>query len=175
MKLYAASSVLALWISSIWLFLSCILYNTPVSKLFSQFLWVFLTNYHTWEGNSGNTWFEAGNLGLATGELRQFCRTDSYSVFSSVQFSSSVMFDSWRPHGLQHTRLPCPSPTPGVCSNSCPLSQWCPSTISSTVIPFSFCPQSFPASGSFPMSQPFTSGGQRTGASASTSVLPINT
>ena len=87
-------------------------------------------------------------------------------------FSHSVVSDSLRPHGLQHTRLPCPSPTPGACSNSCPLSQWCHPAISSSVIPFSSCLQSFPASGSFPMSQVFTSGGQSIGASAS--VLPMN-
>ena len=78
-------------------------------------------------------------------------------------------------HELQHTRPPCPSPTPGVHSNSCPLSQRCHPTISSSVVPFSFCPQSFPASGSFQMSQIFASGGQSIGASASTSVLPKNT
>ena len=78
------------------------------------------------------------------------------------------------PHGLQHSRLPCPSPSPRVCSNSCPLSQWCHPTISSSVIPVSSCLLSFPASGSFPMSQLFTSGGQSTGASASASVLPMN-
>ena len=70
-------------------------------------------------------------------------------IFSSVQFSFSVMSDSLRPHGLQLTRPPCPSPTPGVYSNSCPLSQWCHPAISSSVVPFSSCPQSFPASGSF--------------------------
>ena len=88
------------------------------------------------------------------------------------QFSRSVMSDSLRPHGLQHTRLPCPSPTPRACSNSC-LSQWCHPTISSSVVPFS-CLQSFPASGSFTMSQFFTSAGQNIGVSASASVLPIN-
>ena len=77
------------------------------------------------------------------------------SLFSSVQFSQSVMSDSLWPHGLQHTRLPCPSPTPGACSNPCPLSQWCLPTVSSSVIPFSSCLQSFPASRSFPMSQLF--------------------
>ena len=84
------------------------------------------------------------------------------------------MSNSLRPHELQHTRPPCPSPTPGVHPNPCPLSQWCHPTISSSVIPFS-CPQSFPASGSFPMSQLFTWGGQSTGVSASKSVLPMNT
>ena len=93
----------------------------------------------------------------------------------TVQFSRSVMSDYLQPHGLQHTRPPCPSSTPGVYSNSCPLHQWCHPTISSSVIPFSSCPQSFPASGSFQMSQLFTSGGQSTGVSDSTSVPPINT
>ena len=92
----------------------------------------------------------------------------------SVQFSRSVMSYSLRPHGLQHARPPCPSPTPGVYSNSCPLSQWWHSTISSSVIPFSSHHQSFPASGSFPVSQFFTSDGQSIGVSASTSVLPMN-
>ena len=81
------------------------------------------------------------------------------------------MSNSLQPHGLQHARPPCPLPTPGACSNSCPLSQWCHPTISSSVIPFSFCFQSFPASGSFQMSQLFASGGQSIGASASASVL----
>ena len=93
---------------------------------------------------------------------------------SSVQFSSSVVSDSLRPHGLQYARPPGPSPTPGVYSNSCPLSQWCHPTISSSVIPFSSCPQSLPASGFFPVSQFFVSGGQSIGVSASTSVLPMN-
>ena len=84
------------------------------------------------------------------------------------------MSDSLRPHGLQHARLPCPSPTPGACSNSSPLSQWCHPTISSSVIPFSSCLQSFPASGSFQMSRFFTSGGQSIRISASGSVLPMN-
>ena len=95
--------------------------------------------------------------------------------FSSVQFSRSVMSDSLQPHEPQHARLPCPSPTPGVHPNPCPSSRWCHPTISSAVIPFSSCPQSFLASGSFPVSQFFASGGQSTGVSASTSVLPMNT
>ena len=90
--------------------------------------------------------------------------------FSSVQFSRSVVSDSLRPHESQHARPPCPSPTPGVYSNSCPLSQWCHPAISSSVVPFSSCPQSFPASGSFPMSQIFTWGGQ----SFSFSISPSN-
>ena len=87
-------------------------------------------------------------------------------------FRRSVVSDSLQPHGLQHTRLPCPSPSPGACSNSCPLSQWCRPTISSSVVPFSFCLQSFPASGSFLMSWLSASGGQSIGASAS--VLLMN-
>ena len=90
----------------------------------------------------------------------------------SQLFGHSVVSDSLRPHGLQHTRLPCPSLFTWVCSNSCPLSQWCHPTISSSVIPFSFCPQSFPVSGSFPMRQLFSLGDQSIGASAS--VLPMN-
>ena len=93
----------------------------------------------------------------------------------SVQFSRSVVSDSLWPYGLQQVRLPCPSPTPRVYSNSCQLSQKCHSSISSSVIPFSSCLQSSPASGSFQMSQFFTSGGQSIGVSASTSVLPGNT
>ena len=91
----------------------------------------------------------------------------------SVQFSCSVMSDSLQPHGLQHARLPCPSPTSRAYSNSCPLIQWCHPTISSSVIPFS-CLQSFPASGSFPVSQFFTSGGQSIEVSASAWVLPMD-
>ena len=87
----------------------------------------------------------------------------------------SVIPDSLRPHGLQHPRLPCPSPTPGACSDSCLLSQWCHPTISSSVVPFSFCHQFFPASGSFPVSWLFASGGQNIGASTSASVSPMNT
>ena len=92
-----------------------------------------------------------------------------------VQLSRSVVSNSLQPHGLQHTRLPCPSPTPRVYPNSCALSRWCHPTISFSVIPFSSCPQSFPVSGSFQTSQFCASGGQSIGASASASVLPINT
>ena len=95
--------------------------------------------------------------------------------FSSVQFSRSVVSTSLWPNGLQHTRPPYPSPTPGVYPNSSPLSQWWHPAISSSVILFSSCLQSFPASGSFQMSQLFISGGQNIGVSASTSVLPMNT
>ena len=96
-------------------------------------------------------------------------------VISSVQFSRSLVSDSLRPHEPQHTRPPCPLPTPRVHPNTCPLSQQYHPTISSSVIPFASCPQSFPASGSFQMSQLFASGGQSIGVSASTSVLPMNT
>ena len=94
--------------------------------------------------------------------------------FSSAQFSRSVMSDSLQPHGLQHTRAPCPSPTPGVYSNTCPLSRWYHPAISSSVVPFSSHLQSFPASGSFQMSQLFASGTQSIGVSASASVLLMN-
>ena len=94
--------------------------------------------------------------------------------WSVSQFSRSVVSNCLWPHGLQHARLPCPSPTPGAYSNSCSLSRWCHPTISSSVVPFSSCLQSFPAPGSFPMSQFFASGGQSSGASASASVLPMN-
>ena len=95
-----------------------------------------------------------------------------FCLLSSVQFSRSVVSDSLQPHGLQHTRTPCPSPNPGVYSSSCPLSQQCHLTISSSVIPFSSHLQSFPASGSFQMSQFFASGDQNIGVSAS--VLQMN-
>ena len=94
--------------------------------------------------------------------------------YHSVQFSCSVMSDSLRSHESQHARPPCPSPTPGIHPNSCALSWWCHPAISS-VVPFSSCPQSLPASGSFPMSQLFAWGGQSTGVSASASILPMNT
>ena len=98
----------------------------------------------------------------------------SFSNISSVHFSCSVMSDSLWPHGLQYARPPCPSPTSEVYSNSCPLSGWCHPTISSSVVPFASCLQSLPASGSFPMSQFFASGGQSIGVSATASVLPVN-
>ena len=95
-------------------------------------------------------------------------------VFSSVQFSCSVVSDALQPRESQHARPPCPSPTLGVHPNPCPLSWWCHPAISSSVIPFSSCPQSFPASGSFQMSQLFTLDGQSIRVSASTAVLPMN-
>ena len=121
-------------------------------------------------GNWDSTW-------LLGGKKSMFWQNTA-SVVScpfSVQFSRSVMSDSLPPYGLQHARSPCPSPIPRACSNSCPSSQWCHPTVSSSVVPFSSCPQSFPESGSFPMIQFFASGGQSTGISASTSVFPVNT
>ena len=113
-------------------------------------------------------------------EKKQYCigtwnvRSMNQGKFSSVQFSHSVMSESLRPHELQHSRPPCPSPTPRVHSNSSPSSRWCHPAISSSVIPFSSCPQPLPASESFPMSQLFAWGGQNTRVSASASFLPKN-
>ena len=101
-------------------------------------------------------------------------RIKTNGMGTGVQFSSSVVSDYLRTHELQHTRPPCPSPTPGVYSNSCPLSQWCRLTISSSVVPFSSHLQPFPVSGSFQRNQLFTSGGQSIEVSASSSVLPVN-
>ena len=100
--------------------------------------------------------------------------TKSIHSLSHLLFSHSIVSNSLWPHGLQHARLPCPAPIPGACSNACPSSQWCHPTISPSVIPFS-CLQSFPESGSFPMSQFFASGSQSIGVSTSASVLPMNT
>ena len=103
------------------------------------------------------------------------CKSHLHIYISSVQFSLSVLSDSLWPHEPHHTRPPCPSPTPGVYLNPCPSSRWCHPTITSSVVPFSSCPQSLPAAGSFQMSQLFASGGQTIGVSASTSVLPVST
>ena len=99
---------------------------------------------------------------------------ESYKANSLCSVTQLYLTDSLRPRGLQHARLPCPSPTPRACWNSRPSSWWCHPTISSSIVPFSSCLQSFPASGSFPMSQFFASGGQSTGVSASASVLLVN-
>ena len=110
-------------------------------------------------------------------DIKEFSLPDpkGFSCFSSVQFGRSVVSDSLRPHEPQHARPPCPSPTPGVHPHPCPSSRWCHPAISSSVVPFSSCPQSLPASGSFPISQLFTWGGQSIEVSASASVLPVNT
>ena len=109
--------------------------------------------------------------GLLPGNTHRY---QNSQMLCSIQFSLSIVSDSLWPHEPQHARPPCPSPTPGVHTNPCPLSRWYHLTISSSVIPFSSCPQSFPASGSFQMSQLFTTGGQSIRVSASKSVLPMN-
>ena len=109
---------------------------------------------------------------ISNGDM--YLKLTKQSPISSVQFSRSVVSYSLWPHGLQHARLSWPSPSPGVCWNSRPMSWWCHPTVSSSVVPFSSCPQSFPASGFFQMSQFFTSGGQSIGASTSASVLKMN-
>ena len=125
---------------------------------------------------SHKAWIRASaGMGSYLEAVEEELLPSSFRLFSSVQFSRSVMSDSWRPHEPQHARPPCPSPTPRVHPNPCPLSQWCHPSISSSVVPFSCCPQTFPASGSFQMSQFFASGGQSIGVSTSASVLPMNT
>ena len=122
-------------------------------------------------------WSKAQNNTVSF-HLNKIQKKQHYSILTrdaSVQFSRSVVSDSLRPHGLQHARPSCPSLSLRVCSDSCLLSRWCHPIISSSVVPFSSCPQSFPASGSFPMSQLFALGGQSIGVSVSTSVLPMNT
>ena len=114
----------------------------------------------------------SSNMALTVNYYRCNFKKYTYIQFSSV---AQVVSDSLRPYELQHARPPCTSPTPGVHPNPCPSSRWCHPTISSSVVPFSSCPQSFKTSGSFPMSQLFASGGQSIGVSASTSVLPMNT
>ena len=113
------------------------------------------------------------NISITLPTITNF--SSPWQLFSSVQFSCLVVSNSLRPHELQHTRPPCPSPTLGVHSNSCPSSRWCHPAISSSVVPFSSCPQSLPALKSFQMSQLFTWGGQSIGVSASASFLPMNT
>ena len=119
-------------------------------------------------------WFQIGE-GVCQEFILSPCLFNLYVEFSSVQFSSSVLSDSLRSHESQHARPPCPSPSPGVHSNSHPSSRWCHPAISSSVVPFSSCPQSLPASVSFPMSQLFAWGGQSTGVSALALFLPKNT
>ena len=117
---------------------------------------------------------EEGLTGAILASLLQRSTLFNLLSLSSVQFSRSVVSYSLRPHESQHSRPSCLSPTSKVHSNSCPLSQWCHPAISSSIVPFSSCPQSFRALGSFPMSQPFTWGSQSIGVSASASVLPVN-
>ena len=133
----------------------------------------------TWVWASSERWWRTGKSGVLQSMGSQRVGHDwrglacTHAYFLS-KFSRSVVSDSLWPHGLQHARPPCPSSTPGVYSNSCPLSQWCHLTISSSVVPLSSCLQSFPASGSFQMSQFFISGGQSIAVSAVISVLPMN-
>ena len=136
---------------------------------------------HNWVTNTSKTFECSSILNGSFKKLLGQCKCNYgfgpwiLHQYQSVQFSRSVLSDSLRPHESQHARPPCPSPTPGVHSNSCPSSRWCHPTISSSVVPFSSCPQSLPASGSFPMSQLFTWGGQSIGVSALASVPPMNT
>ena len=148
--------------------------NPPPTFLLIPFLWVIPVHQPQATCIMHRTW---------TGDLFHILYYTCFNAilwfwriaFSSLQFSCSVMSDSLLPHGLQHARPPCPSLTPGVYSNSSPLSQWCHPTILSSVVLFFSCFQSFPGSGSFQMSQLFTAGGQSMGVSDSTSVLPVNT
>ena len=154
-------------------------------------VWNILRIYYIWDNPKG--FFLLGNAFFLEATHRVYAFLNCFShllnltvknkrkntklvwlLFCPVQFSHLVVSNSLRPHGLQHPRLPCPSPTPGTCSNSCISSQWCHPTISSSVIPFSSCLQSYPTSGSFAMGWLFASGDQNTGVSASASVLPMN-
>ena len=141
-------------------FCICLLSFPYHQPLFSTVLTDFCSNIQRGDGGRGN-------LAIGQGEQSQ-----APSKMCPDQISRSVVSDSLRPHKLQHARPPCPSPTPGLHSDSCPLSQWCHPAISSSVVPFSSCPQSLPASESFPMSQLFTWGGQSTGVSALASFPP---
>ena len=134
-----------------------------------------LTGLDTLQSNFLNTYVaDIWMLGKFSARLERTLDCKCLEGISSVQFSLSVVSHSLRPHGLQHTRSPCLSPTPGAYSISCSSHQWCHPIISSSVVPFPFRLQSFPASGSFPVSQFFASGGQTIGVSASATVLPMN-
>ena len=159
----------------------CIRGRQAGARTQTQSLWPLLT---TWQGKCSTAKYShtislRSRLSVWPVETKPWmtCHPELpifYNLKSSVQFSHSVVSDSLQPHGLQHARLSCPSPTPRAYSNSCPSSPSCHPTISSSVIPLSSCLQSFLASGSFPVGQLFTSGGQTIGASASASVLPMN-
>ena len=134
-----------------------------LKQSFQEFFHSFFFFFKVWSNESLTT------MTTLLSNLFHLFRKIFYVNHPSVQFSTvTVMSDSFRPHKLQHARPPCPSPTPRVHWNPCPSSRWCHPTISSSVVPFSSCSQSFPASGSFPMSQLFASGGQSIGVSAST-------
>ena len=154
-------------------------------------IWFFEKVKKNWQNSSWShqekrKWAQINKIRKERGEItaniteiqritREYYEQLYTKKFSSVQFSRSVLSDSLRPHESQHARPPCPSPTPRVYSNSCPSSRWRHPAISSSAVPFSSCPQSLPASGSFPMSQLFAWGGQSIGVSASASVLPMDT
>ena len=151
--------------------------NVPQLSFFFFFLSItyfvslFLKNsQYPWFNNSQDT--EATYISISRRMDKKAVVHIHNGIFSSVQFSRSVVSDSFWPHELQHARPPCPSPSSRVHSNSRPSSRWCHPAISSSVVPFSSCPQSLPASGSFPMSQLFAWGGQSTGVSALASFLP---
>jgi len=146
------------WLSIVFLYEVWPFWSTTSLSKFAK--WIYFLEAPDPQGR--NSWYPCFGFSI------------SQSSPPSVQFSRSAESNSLRPHGLQHARIPCPPPTLGACSNSCPLSWWCHPTISSSVVPFSSCLQSFPASGSFPVSQFFASGGQSIGASTSASVLPMN-
>ena len=170
-------------------FLQFTCWSSILAMCAQQYYYLLLHLTVTWRekpaSHTGNSNNKASKTPIFTPAIRDFTYHRSFFIEStlikpyrlgfSVQFSHLVMSDSLWPHELQHIRPPCPSPTPGVHPTPCPLSRWCHPTISSSVIHFSSCPQSFPASGSFPMSQLFAWGGQSTGVSALASVLPKNT
>ena len=170
------------WFSYDWLFVTLwtVAHQAPLLGFSREEYWSGLPHPppggSSWSGDLPDPGIESTSLmsPILAGIFFTTSSTWEGPCYVSVQFSRSVMSDSLQPHGLQHARLPCPSPTPRVYSNSCPSSQWYHPTISSSVIPFSSCLQSFPASGSFPMSWFFTSDGQSIGVSASASVLPMN-
>ena len=139
--------------------------------------WMASPTQCTWIWASSGRWWRTRKPGMlqSTGSQKDMTFATKLPIWLKYQFSRSVVSDSFQPYGLQHARIPCPSPTPWACSNSCSSSLCCHPTISSSVVPFSSHLQSFPASGSFQMSQFFTSGGQRIGVSASVSVLLMNT
>ena len=150
-------------------------YNTPDLPVHHQLLEFTQTHFHG-VGNAiqpSPPLLSPSPLAFNFSQHEVFSNESALHI-SSVQFSHSVVSDSLRPHEWQHARPPCPSPTPGAFSNWCPSGRWCHPSISSSVVPFSSCLQSFPASGSFQFSQFFPLGGQSIGASASASVLPMN-
>ena len=140
----------------------------------NSFCSAFLSLYLNWNSTLGSSYVISKLTPLNSSFHNSGSIFYIYIYVMSVQFCHSVMSDSLRPHGLQHARFLCPSPTPRACSNSCALSWWWHATISSSIVPFSSCLQSFPASGSFQMSHFLASGGQSIGISASASVLLLN-